>query len=96
MIARPKAIEYLNKGSQQKETVRDFIENSRKILMTQIAINDKSNETELLNEYIVMEKEKLEEGRKTFEEDKEKYEKFKMDLQAKSQQTDEEVKRVIK
>ena len=83
-VPKPKAIEYLNKGSQQKETVRDFIANSRKILMTQIAINDKSNETELLNEYIVMEKEKLDEGRKTFEEDKEKYEKFKMDLQAKS------------
>lgn len=63
--------------------------------MTQIAINDKSNETELLNEYIIMEKEKLDEGRKTFDEDKEKYEKFKMDLQAKSQQTDDEVKRVI-
>lgn len=31
-----------------------------------------------------MEKEKLDEGRKTFEEDKEKYEKFKLDLQAKS------------
>ena len=83
-VPKPKAIEYLNKGSQQKETVRDFIANSRKILMTQIAINDKSNETELLNEYIVMEKEKLDEGRKTFDEDKEKYEKFKMDLQAKS------------
>lgn len=75
--------------------MRDFIDNSRKILMTQIAINDKSNETELLNEYIIMEKEKLDEGRKTFDEDKEKYEKFKMDLQAKSQQTDDEVKRVI-
>lgn len=48
--------------------------------MTKIAINDKSNETELLNEYIIMEKEKLDEGRKTFDEDKEKYEKFKMDL----------------
>jgi len=60
--------------------VRDFIDNSRKILMTQIAINNKTNETELLNEYIVMEKEKLDEGMKTFEEDTEKYKKFKMDL----------------
>lgn len=48
--------------------------------MTQIAINNKTNETELLNEYIVMEKEKLDEGMKTFEEDTEKYKKFKMDL----------------
>ena len=32
-LARPKAIEYLNKGRQQKETVRDFIDNARQILM---------------------------------------------------------------
>ncbi len=30
---KPKAIEYLSKDRQQKETVRDFIDNSRKILM---------------------------------------------------------------
>ena len=41
-----------------------------------------------------MEKDKLDEGRKTFNEDKEKYEKFKMDLQAKSHQTEEEVRKV--
>ena len=74
---KPKSIEYLNKGRQQKETVRDFIENSRKILMAQISINHKTEETELLKEYIVMEKDKLEESKKTFLEDKEKYEKFK-------------------
>lgn len=28
-LARPKAIEYLNKGRQQNETVRDFIDNAR-------------------------------------------------------------------
>ena len=27
------AIEYLNKGRQQKETVREFVDHSRKILM---------------------------------------------------------------
>ena len=52
--------------------------------MAQIAINAKTQETALLQEYIVMEKEKLEEGQKTFEEDREKYEKFKLDLTAKS------------
>jgi hypothetical protein len=46
-----------------------------------IPINDKTEETELLKEYIIMEKEKLDEGRKTFQEDKDKYEKFKQDLQ---------------
>ena len=95
-LARPKAIEYLNKGRQQAETVRQFIEGSRKILMAQISINNKTEETELLKEYIVMEKDKLEEGKKTFQEDKEKYEKFKLDLTAKSQQTEDEVRKVQK
>ena len=64
--------------------------------MAQIQINQKTEETELLNEYITMEKDKLDEGKKTFQEDKEKYEKFKMDLQAKSHQTEEEVRKVQK
>ena len=63
---KPKSGEYLTKGRQQNETVRDFIDNSRKILMAQIQINQKTDETELLNEYIIMEREKLDEGRKTF------------------------------
>lgn len=41
-----------------------------------------------------MEKEKLDEGMKTFEEDREKYEKFKMDLQAKSHETEEKMRQV--
>ena len=42
-------------------------------MMAQISINNKTEETELLKEYIVMEKDKLEEGKKTFHEDTEKY-----------------------
>ena len=64
--------------------------------MAQISINDKTEETELLKEYIIMEKEKLDEGVKTFHEDREKYEKFKMDLHNKSQKTEEEVRKVQK
>jgi len=73
---------YLDKGRQRSESVREFVESSRKILMAQISINTKTQETMLLKEYIVMEKEKLEEGKKTFVEDKEKYEKFKLSLTA--------------
>ena len=62
--------------------------------MAQISINNKTEETELLKEYIVMEKDKLEEGKKTFHEDTEKYQKFKLDLTAKSQQTEDEVRKV--
>jgi hypothetical protein len=50
----------------------------------------------LLKEYIIMEKEKLEEGKKTFHEDKDKYEKFKQDLQAKSTETEELVRQELK
>lgn len=64
--------------------------------MAQISINDKTEETELLKEYIIMEKEKLDEGRKTFQEDKDKYDKFKQDLQQKSTETQEEVRLISK
>lgn len=49
--------------------------------MAQISIADKTEETELLKEYIIMEKEKLNDGIKAFQEDKDKYEKYKIDLQ---------------
>lgn len=41
-----------------------------------------------------MEKEKLDEGRKTFQEDKDKYEKFKQDLQSKVSDSEEDVRKV--
>lgn len=62
--------------------------------MAQISINDKTVESELLKEYIIMEKEKLDEGRKTFQEDKDKYEKFKQDLQSKVSDSEEDVRKV--
>lgn len=77
---KPKAIEYLNKGREQKESVKDFVLNSRKILTSQISINDKNEETERLKEYIIMEKEKLEQAKKTFAEDSDKFAKYKKDL----------------
>ena len=95
-IQKPKAIEYLNKGRQQKESVRDFVDNARKILMAQISIIDKTEETELLEEYIIMEQEKLHEGMKTFNEDKDIYEKVKLDLQTKSQAIEESVRQIQK
>ena len=69
--------------------MRDFILNARNILMAQISINDKTEETELLKEYIIMEKERLDANKKTFSEDKDKYEKYKMDLQNKSSVTED-------
>ncbi len=63
--------------------------------MAQISINDKNEETQLLREYILMERDKLDDGRKTFKEDKSKFEKFKMSLQAKSDQTESEITNTI-
>ncbi len=60
--------------------------------MAQISINDKTEETELLKEYIIMEKERLDANKKTFQEDKDKYEKYKMDLQNRSSVTEDQVR----
>ena len=48
--------------------------------MSEISMKNKTEDTEILKEYIIMMKEKLEEGKKTFQEDKDKYEKYKIDL----------------
>ena len=76
MGARPKAIEYLNKGNEGKESVRDFISFQRQILMAQISINAKNEENDRLREYITMEQEKLEEAKKILEEDDAKMKKL--------------------
>lgn len=63
--------------------------------MSQIAINDKREETERLNEYIIMEREKLDEARKTFEEDQDKFKKYVEDLHKQADETAEEAKRLV-
>jgi chromosome segregation ATPase len=66
--------DYLKRG--QKESIRDFINNGREILITQITINDKIEETTHLKEFIESEEEQLREGRRLFEEDKQKFNKY--------------------
>ena len=92
---KPKAIEYLSKGREQKESVRDFVLNSRKILTSQIAINDKNEETERLKEYIIMEKEKLEQAKKTFAEDSDKFHKYKKDLRDTTKDVQQEYEKAV-
>ncbi len=94
-VAKPKQLEYLSKHRDQRESVKDFIENSRKILMAQISINDKTEETERLDEYIIMEEDKLKEAKNTFEEDKTKFEKYINDLDAKAKKTEADVHGLI-
>lgn len=92
-VPKLKALEYLQKARDQKESVKDFISNTRNILTAQIAINDKTEETERLKEYIIMEKEKLEEAKKTFEEDRDKFQKYLDDLTRKAEETAADVQR---
>eukprot|EP00347_Sterkiella_histriomuscorum_P005172 403357620 len=91
-LQKPRALEYLQKGRDQKESTRDFILNARNILTAQIAINDKTEETERLKEYIIMEKEKLEEAKKTFDEDRDKFQKYMEDLNRKAEETATDIK----
>jgi hypothetical protein len=75
--------------------VKEFVLNSRKILTSQIAINDKNEETERLKEYIIMEKEKLEQAKKTFAEDSDKYHKYKKDLRDTTKDVKDEYDRAV-
>lgn len=56
-----------------KESVRESIENLRKIQYSTIQIRDKSLETERLSEHIVQEKDKLEDAWSKFNEDKDNF-----------------------
>ena len=89
---KPKAIDYLIKGNEGKESVKDYINFSRQILMSQISINQKKEENERLREYIMMEKEKLDEAKKFLDEDKEKFQKLMDDSEKRSKDVADEVK----
>jgi hypothetical protein len=76
-----KAIDYLQKGQEGKESVKDFIDLSRAILRAQISINSKTMETE-----------KLEVSYKFLQEDKEKFEKLMNDGEKAAKNVAEQVK----
>lgn len=69
IFTKPAPVDYLRKG-EARETVRDFINFSRQILLNKIAINDKQAESERLQEYITMEEEKLKEAEKFLRDDR--------------------------
>ena len=47
-----------------------------------------------MKEYIIMEREKLEEAKKTFDEDKDKFQKYMDDLNRKAEETAQEVQKL--
>jgi hypothetical protein len=56
-------------NKEQRETVRDYVNYTRLISRAQISIKDKEEENQRMQEYINMEKEKLEEARRMLEND---------------------------
>ena len=69
---QPKPSDYLSKGNEQRESIKEFLGISRQILLSQIQINSKKEEQERLIEYITMEQEKLHEAKAMINIDNEK------------------------
>lgn len=59
-----------------KESPRDFVNNTRKIFYTEKSIIAKKEETQKLKEYVVMEHERLAEAKRIFQDDKLRFEKY--------------------
>jgi hypothetical protein len=59
-----------------KESPRDFVDNTRKIFYTEKSIIAKKEETEKLKEYVVMEHERLAEAKRIFNDDKMRFDKY--------------------
>ena len=89
-----KAVDYLRSQRDQRMGSKDYVLNSRRVLMKQIAINDKIEETERLKEFIVMEEEQLAEKGKTFDEDKESFENYVNQVRADAEKAANDVKRL--
>ena len=90
--ARQLALNYLKPNKDVSETSKEFVISSRQILMKEISIQDKKEETKRLIEFIQMEQEKLTESKRTFDEDKEGYERYLDQLRADVAYIEEEVK----
>lgn len=68
---------YLKKQTgDQKETISDYINSSRKVLYHNISILDKEQEVEKLQEMIDEEEKKLGDARKAFQEDTQRFNTF--------------------
>lgn len=70
------SINYLKDKLKQKESRKDFVNQSRDLLFLEISIRNKKEETEKLKEFIVTENEKLVEAKNSFKEDRDKFQKY--------------------
>lgn len=90
--ARQMALRQLKPSKDLTETAKEFVVRSREILMKEISISDKQRETTRLNEFIQMEQEKLAESKRTFDDDKEGYERYLDQLREDVARVEEDVK----
>jgi hypothetical protein len=74
----------------KSESKNEYVDGSRNMLKTHIGINDKVEETQRLLEYIIMEEEKLEEAKRTFDEDCEKFNKYLDEVERKAAEATEQ------
>lgn len=74
-------LRYIKKHSP-REQIRDVIDGTRKMLYTQLSIENKTEETQKLREYILMENEKLVEAKKSFFEDQDRFNKYMSEMNA--------------
>jgi hypothetical protein len=70
-----------------KESPRDFVNNTRKIFYTEKSIIAKKEETQKLKEYVVMEHERLAEAKRIFMDDKLRFEKYVSEQEIEAAQT---------
>ena len=73
-LSKLKALEIIKRNNREKESPRDFIEGSRKILLKSMNIQNIKEEQTKLQDYIVMEREKIKEAELVFNEDCQKFE----------------------
>lgn len=93
--SRQLALNLMRPNRDTSESAKEFVMNSRCILMKEISIQDKKEETKRLIEFIQMEQEKLTESKRTFDDDREGYERYLDQLRTDVASIEEDVKLLI-
>lgn len=73
---KPKPVDYLIKGREARETIKDFVSRTRRIFMSGLQIVAKNEESERLQEYINMEQDKVKQAQRYLKEQREECEKM--------------------
>eukprot|EP00347_Sterkiella_histriomuscorum_P004401 403360600 len=87
----PPTLRYLTKNAfasthaSPRENSKEVITNIRQIFYAQMSIESKKEETLKLREYIIMEQEKLEDAKRVFEEDQDKFQKYMNEMESQAE-----------